>query len=148
MSELRRWVVDAVASMDKGDRENVGAEFARLCASVGVDLRRGPRRAVRPVAGDDAVDPALARHVDEAGLPAPVAHAVKRLLAGAPLSDAAAPLGVTKQALHARAKKVLGESAAVVVDRARVRRALALRERVARLTNSERVRLSPRALAC
>jgi hypothetical protein len=147
MSDLRRWVVDAVASMDRADRECVGAEFRRLCETVGVDLRRSPRER-REALADGAVDDALARHVDEAGLPAPVAEAVKRLLGGASLASAAAPLGVSKQALHSRAKRVLGESAAVVVERARARRALALRERLIRLTNSEGVRLLVVAVAC
>jgi hypothetical protein len=150
MTELASLVAQQWAEMSREEKREASASYRAAIAKLGAgkDRRGNTHTTPRSHMGGSVVDPVLERLVAESRLPARVHDAILALLGGASLRVAARTARVSYQTVANWAKRVLGESAAIVVDRMARERLLARCERLRRDTNSVGLRLSPLALAC
>jgi hypothetical protein len=147
-AELLALVREQVHEMTDAERAAVSPEYRAALTRLGVRVTRSPVSGRRTALSETAIDAELARLVDDRAASVAEGDAVKSLLAGSALRPVARRLGVSHQGLANRAFRILGASASAVVASFARSRGLAIRERIHRLTGTERVPIPAVALLC
>jgi hypothetical protein len=145
-AELAELVQEQIHEMTDAERSALSPEYRAVVARLGVLVARGPVNARRKAHSETIIDAELARLVDDRAATVAEGDAVKSLLAGSGLRPAARRLGISHQGLANRAFRILGASASAVVASFAHSRGLAIRERIYRLTGTERVQIPAVAL--
>ena len=139
-------VQEQIHEMTDAERSALSPEYRAAASRLGVRMARGPMSARRKVPSETAIDAELARLVDDRAATDAEGDAVKSLLAGSALRPVARRLGVSHQGLANKALCILGASASAVVASFARSHGLAIRDRIHRLTGTERMQIPTVAL--
>jgi hypothetical protein len=147
-AELAELVCEQIHEMTDAERAALSPDYRAAVARLGVRVGRRPVNARQKAQSETVIDAELARLVDDRAASVAEGDAVRSLLAGSGLRPVARRLGISHQGLANRAFRILGASASAVVASFARSRGLAIRERIHRLTGTERVQVPTVALFC